>query len=195
MKVIFLDHDGVVCLYSNYGTRHKKMRKNRVPMNTMIKDVPIAWRLDNFDEKAKKILNKIIAETDAEIVISSDWKKYATLEELQEMYRIYEISKVPIDCTKRYAELNIETEPGQKRDWSTRLEYERSMEILAWLEDHPEVTNWVAVDDLYMAKKYPKDGDTRPVREWGLDNFVWTPSEFEGIKQTGIREKIREFFK
>lgn len=194
MKVIFLDHDGVVCLYNNYGTRHNKMRKNRIPMNTMMKDVPIQFRLDNFDEKAKKVLNKIIKESDAEIVISSDWKKHATLEELQEMYKVYGIIKGPIGMTARFTDLKIEVEPGQKRDWLTRLEYERAMEIKAWLKDHPQVTNWVAVDDLYMAKPYPRENDPREPRFWGLDNFVWVPSEFEGIKQTGIKEKILAFF-
>jgi len=30
-------------------------------------------------------------------------------------------------------------------------------------------------------------------REWGLKNFVLTPKSREGIKQSGIKEKILEF--
>ena len=31
--------------------------------------------------------------------------------------------------------------------------------------------------------------------DWGLDNFVLTPSSREGIKQSGIKEKILTFLK
>ena len=30
---------------------------------------------------------------------------------------------------------------------------------------------------------------------WGLDNFVLTPKRMEGIKQSGIKDKILEFLK
>jgi len=29
--------------------------------------------------------------------------------------------------------------------------------------------------------------------EWGLDNFVLTPNENEGIKQVGIKDKVLSF--
>jgi hypothetical protein len=29
--------------------------------------------------------------------------------------------------------------------------------------------------------------------EWGLDNFVYTPLSREGIKQSGVKEKIINF--
>jgi hypothetical protein len=31
------------------------------------------------------------------------------------------------------------------------------------------------------------------VHDWGLDNFVLTEKDNEGIKQTGIKEKIKSF--
>ena len=46
-----------------------------------------AWiKMDNFNDKAVKILNSILLETGAEIVVSSDWKLYCTLDELKEMF-------------------------------------------------------------------------------------------------------------
>ena len=61
-----------------------------------------------------------------------------------------------------------------------------------WLKEHPEVTHWVAVDDLNMGKEiYSSYGDE--TREWGLTNFVWTPLSTEGIKQAGKKEKILKF--
>ena len=77
------------------------------------------------------------------------------------------------------------------------MELERSIEILDWLEKHPEVTNWVAVDDLnmsidYLSKHFThKDPDNN--EKPGLTNFVHTPRSNEGIKQSGVKEKILKF--
>jgi len=77
------------------------------------------------------------------------------------------------------------------------LELERSMEIGHWLENHPEVTHWVAVDDLNMSfeflSKYFSDDESN--KNPGLSNFVLTPRLSEGIKQTGIKEKIIKYLK
>ena len=196
MKVLFLDHDGVTCLRSNWGSRSKKKTKAKIHPHTMEKDIPVHLRLDDFDKKCIKVLNEILSESGAEIVISSDWKKYATLEELQRMYKIYGVNSVPIDVTPLYANLDRDKEKDfMKRDWAEKHAFERSMEIQNWLSEHPEVTHWVAVDDLYMAKNYPRKNDPRDPRDWGLDNFVWTPNQYEGIKQSGVKEKILKYFK
>jgi hypothetical protein len=73
--------------------------------------------------------------------------------------------------------------------WSPRwdLEMTRVIEIKQYLHDHPEITHWVSVDDLDMGK----NGESW--KDWGLDNFVLTPSGVEGIKQSGIKEKIIAF--
>jgi hypothetical protein len=60
------------------------------------------------------------------------------------------------------------------------------LEIEKFLEDHPEITSWVAVDDIDMS---PEKN-----RGKGLSNFVLTPRSNEGIKQSGIKEKILNFF-
>jgi hypothetical protein len=52
-------------------------------------------------------------------------------------------------------------------------------EINLWLSNHPEVTNWVAIDDLDLSE---------------LDNFVKT-REREGLKQCNISNKILKFLK
>jgi hypothetical protein len=45
----------------------------------------------------------------------------------------------------------------------------------------------VAIDDLNMSLKEIDD------TSWGLKNFVLTPEDKEGIKQTGIKEKVLEY--
>jgi hypothetical protein len=187
MKVIFLDNDGVICLSSNWGTRHKKQKKwgnRKLSMST--KSIPVEYRFDNFDKKAIQILNEILVGTDAEIVVSSDWRQHATLEELGEYYESQGILKKPIAFTPNLSECNNydDTFPWM-RQWD--LEQTRSLEIKQYLLNHPEVTHWVAVDDLNMGKDEPwKD-------VWGLENFVLTPRGCEGIKQSGIKDKILNY--
>jgi len=194
-KVIFLDHDGVICLSSNWGSRHKKQKKwGNMKLSMSMTSIPVEYRFDNFDLKAFKILNKILETTDAEIVVSSDWRFHANLEELGEYYTSQGIIKKPIAVTDFFKDI-------YPREWSSLrfradIELERSMEIGHWLENHPEVTHWVAVDDLNMSVEFlgdrftSKDGsDSNP----GLTNFVLTPRAWEGIKQSGIKEKILKY--
>ena len=173
MKVIFLDHDGVICLSSEWGSRHRSGRDG------------IYRIFDDFNKKAIKVLNEIISETDCEIVISSDWKFHAPLEDMQNLYRISGILKAPIGYTPREVLLD-----GVSFDKKTELEHQRSLEIKEYLKQHPEITNWVAVDDLDMRVRY----DIHTIEySWGLENFVLIPRSSEGIKQTGIKEKIIKF--
>jgi hypothetical protein len=190
MKVIFLDNDGVICLSNNWGGRKKKWAKYRSAnpeSSPNIKEAPVTARFDDFDTKAVKVLNEILEETGCEIVVSSDWKLYATLEELGDYYESQGIIKRPIDLTP-----NIENckDHDDNFMWSPRWESEqiRSIEIKQYLHDHPEVTHWVSVDDLNMGKNGEpwKDG-------WAIDNFVLTPKSNEGIKQSGVKEKILKF--
>ena len=188
MKVIFLDNDGVICLSSNWGGRSKKWAKYRSanPETVKVMNVaPVDVRFDNFDQKAIKILNEILEETGAEIVVSSDWRFHANLEELGEYYTSQGISKKPIGFTKKLGECDVPENFIWSRQWD--LEQTRSLEILQYLRDHPEVTEWVSIDDLDMGK------NGEDWKNWGLDNFVLTPKSIEGIKQTGIKDKIIKF--
>ena len=102
MKIIFLDHDGVICLSNNWGGRTKKWAKYRSEnpdSSKEKKDAPVSFRFDDFDTKSVKVLNEILEETGAEIVVSSDWKLHATLEELGEYYELHGIIKKPIALT------------------------------------------------------------------------------------------------
>ena len=190
MKILMLDHDGVICLSNNWGGRTKKFAKYRSSnpdSSKNINDAPVTFRFDDFDKKAIKILNKILEETGAEIVVSSDWKLYATLEELGEYYEEQGIIKKPIALTDNLKDCTVH---GDDFIWSTMWESEqmRTIEIKQYLHDHPEVTHWVAIDDLNMGKIGEPWKDL-----WAIDNFVLTPKSNEGIKQLGIKEKILNY--
>lgn len=164
MTLIFLDIDGVICLAEQWGGRDKKMKKfiNKTGISEISK-MPIDIRTDNFDQKAVKILNQIIEATNAEIVISSDWKLHATLEELGELFIKHGVSKKPIATTPNHVLKSMD-----------QIESTRVGEINEWIEiNKPD--KWVAIDDLNLSQ---------------LKSFVHTKKMNEGIKQSGIKELI-----
>ena len=192
MKVIFLDHDGVICLSDNWGGRYKKQKKwggRKLSMTN--REVPLEYRFDDFDKKAVKVLNSILEETNADIVVSSDWKNYATVEELGLYYEQQGVIKKPIDFTPWSHQCDWHLKEYTEFPWSREFDLEqcRCIEIRQYLINYPEITHWVAVDDLRMGKTglhYSMEYE----HDWGLDNFVHTPKGNEGIKQNGIKEKI-----
>jgi hypothetical protein len=74
------------------------------------------------------------------------------------------------------------------QEWD--LEQVRTIEIKQYLHDHTEITHWVSIDDLNMGKIGEPWKDI-----WAIDNFVLTPKSSEGIKQSGIKEKILKYLK
>lgn len=177
MKVIFLDNDGVVCLSTEWGRRYNRKFEG------------LAQILDPLNKKAIEVLNEIIRETDAEIVVSSDWKYHASLEQLGEWYEKHGLIKRPIDTTSKE-----NTEAPEDFPWhrSVDLEQTRYLEITKWLREHPEVTHWVAIDDMDLGERF---GEISGNFIWGLKNFVQTPRSNEGIKQSGVKQKVLKFLK
>jgi hypothetical protein len=191
MKVIFLDNDGVICLSDNWGGRFKKARQYMIDNNisdhdkNMLQETkrPILVRFDDFDKKAIKVLNEILEKTGAEIVVSSDWKLHATVEELGEYYLDQGIIKKPIDRTLNMDEFDPDSAGLYAwKGWRGRM---RILEIEEYLKDHPEITHWVAIDDINMSKQANQGH--------GLENFVHTPRSNEGIKQSGIKGKVIKY--
>jgi hypothetical protein len=110
-----------------------------------------------------------------------------------EYYESQGIVKKPIAFTPNLGECNnYDGSFPWNRSWD--LEQTRTLEIDQYLKRHPEVTEWVAIDDLDMGKT----GMSHSVKwehDWGLENFVLTPRGDEGLKQSGIKEKVLSFLK
>lgn len=153
MKIIFLDIDGVLATSSCYGRgKHNK------------------WDAYMFDSKCVAILNFIIQETGAEIILTSDWRNEYSLAEMREIFAHNGVIKGPIGYT-----------PNSKTYTAMNLEKGRVDEIKMWnnLHNFKKDIKWVAIDDLNMSEDFKS-------------NFVHCPNENEGIKRTGIKEKILE---
>jgi hypothetical protein len=161
-----------MCLSTEWGGRIKKIKKWKLQnpeSEGYVNDpkIPAHIKMDNFNSKAVKVLNEILELTGAEIVVSSDWKLHCTLEQLQDMFKEYGVIKSPIDVT-----------PDEVLKKMSAIESNRVSEINGWLNNHTDVTHWVAIDDLDLSK---------------LPNFVHTKKMKEGIKQSGIKEQILKF--
>ena len=154
-SAIFLDHWGTMVLADKHGREHNK---TDLPN---ISEMKIHGELIPFDKQAVNILNEIIEQTDCEIVVSSDWKRWCSLDKMREFYKEQGIIKEPIDYTPTIKGKNIFES--------------RSLEIKSWLDNH-NISKWVVIDDLYLGNY--------------LTNFVWISRTDEGIKQEGIKENI-----
>lgn len=119
MKVIFLDIDGVLVTRNSI-----KYQYLNFPDETNIR----------FSKKAVKNLNKLIRLTGAKIVISSTWRLFHSLEKLQNIFEEQKIKGKIISTTSvEKATIEEDIPRGQK--------------IADWLEQNPEVKQYVIIDD------------------------------------------------
>ena len=95
MKVIFLDHFGVMCL----STFDILRTKDSLPS---IEELKGRKQFEDFNKECVNILNEIINKTNVEIIVSSDWKYNSNLENMQDFYISQGVVKKPIGCTPRF---------------------------------------------------------------------------------------------
>jgi len=122
-----------------------------------------------FDKKCVKVFNEIIEKTNPIIILSSDWKNKYSIEMLNRIFEINEINTIVTDVT-----LNLW---GNKFTSLAQLEDCRADEILLYVHEH-NIENWLVIDDLDLSPWIDKQ------------HFVRTPRANEGIKQSGIKNKI-----
>jgi hypothetical protein len=146
-KVIFLDIDGPLATDECFLKTEKKF----------------GVQLYKWNIECCRVLNEILKDTDAEIILSSDWRRYFTLEELDEIFKWNNIIKSPIAVTDEIKRL------------SDSLEGERINQIDRFLKNN-QIKNWVSVDDLNLKSDI-------------VSNFVLVDSEF-GLAADGIKEKL-----
>lgn len=119
-KIVFLDVDGVLNSDKFY--------------NELLEEEGIdCFREDILDQRAISRVARIIRDTEAHVVISSSWRW-----DIQSMNRLLE-------------QLNaFGIEPVDTTIMDMRVNMSRADEIKLWLEQHPDVTNYVVLDDDIM---------------------------------------------
>lgn len=124
MKVIFLDFDGVL-------NSHAFMRSDPVDGAHLRESAAL-------DPAAVLRLNRLVAETGAAVVVSSSWRYGRSVDRLRGILEERGFVGQVLDKTA---------------DWSRKemnglyVAQERGDEIRKWLDEHPEVTSFVVLDD------------------------------------------------
>lgn len=153
-KIIFIDVDGPL----SYGT----WNEGKVTMHDTYGEfkIPYPWVHEDCDA-----LHKICEETNAELVVSSDWKMHFTFRQLQHIFRYYGINAPVIDITTHQSLWNKMSQPD--REWM------RAAQITKWVKDN-KISNWISIDDMKLNEQYkwmkPKVPQWRHVQvdgDWG----------------------------
>jgi hypothetical protein len=155
--ILFLDIDGVMSTYGEYLRNRNKFWKKYDEAREL--QMPYS-----FNPGCVKVLNEILEKTNAEIVITSDWREDYSLQALGNIFKFNKVIKSPIDVTEVISGKLIEKVKN------------RAKEIDIYIQKH-SIETYVIIDDFDLSPYVPKD------------KFVIT-IEREGIKQSNIKHKI-----
>ncbi|GAB6888474.1 hypothetical protein JCM13304A_19730 [Desulfothermus okinawensis JCM 13304] len=146
MKIVFLDIDGV--LQPSYYQRRFKHDLDKLQAGLAQKYNDSGFlKLNKYDIgavyydwqlKAVENLKTLLNNTGAKIVLSSDWKRGRTLDELKRLFKIHDLDEFLIDTTP---------------NMSNRCE-----EIEDYLASHSSIEEFVILDD-YKFWGYEKFGE------------------------------------
>jgi hypothetical protein len=164
-KIIFIDVDGPLAWATwNDG-------KVTISMGVEDFQIPYSWVKEDCEA-----LQKICDETNAELVVSSDWKKHFTFNQLKRIFWHYGITARLIDITTHQDLWNKMSRPS--------IQHERALEVAKWAKDN-KITNWIAIDDLDLHHEF----------KWLTPKVsMWRHVQVDGDHGVGgrLRDKIEE---
>jgi len=161
MKIIFLDIDGPLA----YGDEEEDA----------IRIAPGLVIPYSYVQQDCRSLYEIVRETQADIVLSSDWRLYYTIDEMNAVLAYFGAPPVIIDKTNRL-----------KAKLSSSSVMDRAHQILQWVDEH-EPEKWVAIDDFNL---YPY------FKEYGYkNNFVRTRGERNEEKYPSLTDVKHQVIK
>ena len=132
MKVIFLDVDGVL----NSVDDLMEYREQNNIKGTIL--------YDDISDKRLLLLKELVNKTNAEIVISSSWRmgwiRNGKPKELNPKSLLYKLKSRLNEYDLHYLDVTPYL-------WKENSSHQRGDEIREWLNNHPEVTNFVILDD------------------------------------------------
>eukprot|EP00931_Biecheleriopsis_adriatica_P044113 TRINITY_DN25204_c0_g1_i1.p1 TRINITY_DN25204_c0_g1~~TRINITY_DN25204_c0_g1_i1.p1 ORF type:complete len:277 (+),score=57.42 TRINITY_DN25204_c0_g1_i1:74-904(+) len=134
-RVIFLDVDGVIL--PSGAVDMIVVDGVTLPAKSHVKE-------GDFSAQALGSLRSIVQQTGATIVLSSEWRRGEDLK--SSINAVLKSQDIPMlrDSTPIFAPRPEIQKANAIYAWCER----RAREIGKWLKDHPEVTAWVALDDL-----------------------------------------------
>jgi len=148
MKVLFLDIDGVL----NSDIDFFELRKFGHPINE-IKGSQV------INRGHLALLQQIIEDTSAKIVLSSTWRLHYKLDEIYEMFTARDFS---LD-----REVLHDITPSLSRGFSDNHYRHRGGEIREYLKTHPEVEKFLILDDVSPPIVKPQGRYEDPEDQYG----------------------------
>jgi len=150
-KIIFLDIDGVL---QGYGNGQRFERLESIP--DLQKELSDKHGVDyvaydkydigavyyDWDPHAISLIKKMLLATGAKIVISSDWRIHG-LQRMKDFFRLHGLHEYVVDVTDE-----VECDEAIARSAGPRFIDPRTFEILDYVENHPEIKSFVAIDDM-----------------------------------------------
>lgn len=148
---LFLDHDGVIVTDKQFGKRSETGAK-----------------FDPFDDLCIIRLMAVAKTMDAEIVCSSDWRAYASIDEMRQIYLQAGIDLPLVGYTDIL-------EPIRFKESRSEI---RVREIKKYIEDN-NVQKYFALDDLYLRGL--------PTNNW------YRTSLYDGIIQSDMPKILKKW--
>lgn len=144
-RIVFLDIDGVLQPGWNEDRFNHDLEQTRRDMAEKFNDeaylkldeYDIGAVLYDWDEDALKNLRTLLTYKEVAIVLSTGWKIGRSYEDMLRLFRIHDLDKYIIGMT-----------PDVR-------EYHKETEIQAYLDEHPEVTHYIVLDDEDFSEYFP----------------------------------------
>jgi hypothetical protein len=133
-KIIFIDVDGPLA-WATWGDGKITIKGGSGDFQ-----IPYPWVKEDCEA-----LQKICDETNAELVVSSDWKLHFSFLQLKSIFVHYGITTRIIDITTHQDLWMKVSRPS--------LEHTRAVQIAKWAKDN-KITNWISIDDMKLNKEY-----------------------------------------
>ncbi len=172
MKVMFLDIDGVLQPYDSKNKRQVKVSGDLLIDYMCQKykrdyhkhfDVEVLYCLLDWDVKAIRCIRRICEETDAKIVMSTGWRPRTYGKDdsthLKDLLHVWDLDKYYLGETD--AMLTSWSGTRLRKDMSETEEYlkskgfedcqRRAIEIVDFLMNHDNITNYVIIDDMDLS--------------------------------------------
>jgi len=172
-NVIFIDFDGPLL-----PARMHLVEPNR----QILVDEECSWQ-DNhalkkqikFDPVAISMLNRWLEKAEAKFVLSTNWTKYATMEELQEILSVNGLEGA-------YTAIHEDWKTVKHKQWS------RADEISYWMSNHRgEISGYLMLDDDISIINHPHLDQKRAILVDFYNGIGWRQF-FDGFEVFGITD-------
>ena len=169
MKVIFLDFDGVLNSQTSFLYEHNR---RKVHKEQGVKGNVNETLSPHCCAAFQEVLNKY---PDVKVVLSTTWREMFDLEWLKA-----KLAEYKIDSSRVIGK--------------TPVNGKRGLEIQVWLDQHPEVTHYVAIDDndWHISAYHGKDRfvHTDWDRGMGVDHAIELMEKLSTNNQKAVEERL-----